>query len=657
MSSAQKIIQAAAGNAAGEGLAVEDVFSTYLYTGNSSTQTITNGIDLDGEGGLVWFKTRNVSFSGSPNHYLIDTERGVQKYLSSEQTAAEGTNANSLTSFNSDGFTVGNAAQVNVYDLASWTFRKAPKFFDVVTYTGDGTAGRTVSHNLGSTPGFIAIKATSASGYSWFCYHRGLGADYRLALNLTNAAGFVSWWDNTEPTSTEFTLGSSAAGNGNGIEYVAYLFAHNDGDGEFGENADQDIIKCGSYTGNGSADGPEIDLGFEPQWLLIKNSDRATDWYIVDNMRGLPVGSTDRVLFPNAANAEENIPQSGFAVTASGFKVEGSSTGYNDSGEDMIYIAIRRGPMKTPEAATEVFKPILSGDATGTQQNTGFPVDMQMLATRISFANAHGVVTRMLGASTTDTEGTAYLITSSTTSVFASGGGSAYSRKWNNEGYEIPSYWNGSSAVVFYNFRRAPGFFDVVAYVGTGSATTVSHNLGVAPEMMIIKSRDVTRNWAVYAGDETDYLVLNKNDSSTDNDNYWNDTAPTSSVFTVGVDTVVNNSSENYIAYLFATLPGISKVGSYTGDGTASQTIDCGFSNGARFVLIKRTDGPGNWIVFDSERGIVAGNDPLLELDTTDAEQSSGDNIDPVSSGFAVTSDYDKNLNANGRPYIFLAIA
>ena len=168
MATKKKMLQAAAGNAGGEALNVEDVFSTYLYTGNSSTQTITNGIDLAGEGGLVWIKDRS---SASNYHSLNDTERGTTKYLSSNRTDAEGTG--DLTAFNSNGFDVRyqQTGYINESggNLASWTFRKAPKFFDVVTYTGDGNDNRTVSHNLGSTPGMVIVKRTSGADSWMFC--------------------------------------------------------------------------------------------------------------------------------------------------------------------------------------------------------------------------------------------------------------------------------------------------------------------------------------------------------------------------------------------------------------------------------------------------------------------------------------------------------
>jgi len=196
----------------------------------------------------------------------------------------------------------------------------------------------------------------------------------------------------------------------------------------------------------------------------------------------------------------------------------------------------------------------------------------------------------------------------------------------------------------------------VVAYTGTGSNTTVTHNLGVIPEMMWVKPRNITDHWHVYHKDSTanNYLLLNENLANVDSDTVWNDTTPTSSVFTVGTNGGVNGNGNNYVAYLFATVSGVSKVGSYTGNG-GTQNIDCGFSSGARFVLIKRTDVSEGWKVHDSTRGIVAGEDPFLELNNTNAENSSFDVIDPYSGGFAVNNFY--GWNGSGGSYIFYAIA
>ena len=178
--------------------------------------------------------------------------------------------------------------------------------------------------------------------------------------------------------------------------------------------------------------------------------------------------------------------------------------------------------------------------------------------------------------------------------------------------------------------------------------------------MMWIKQRNASKDWCVYhslyAG-TNDFLYLNYSNGTINYGNFpWNSTAPTSSVFSLSNNGLVNALNQTYVAYLFASLDGISKVGSYTGDGNSGRVIDCGFSNGARFVLAKSYTHADNWWLFDSERGIVAGNDPRLWLNTTDAEATNADTIDTHSSGFIVNNT-NGELNDTGRSYIFYAIA
>ena len=184
MSKLAKALTAAAGNAGGDNLYVEDVFSTYLYEGNAGTQTITNGIDLAGEGGLVWTKNRD---SASWDNGLTDTERGLGKTLMSNLTAQE-TLASDIYAFNSDGFDLGYATGFGnaIGSNASWTFRKAEKFFDVVTYTGDGTNGRSITHNLGVTPAFMVVKKTSATA-EWAIWHQSVNGGDSYGLFTTAA--------------------------------------------------------------------------------------------------------------------------------------------------------------------------------------------------------------------------------------------------------------------------------------------------------------------------------------------------------------------------------------------------------------------------------------------------------------------------------------
>jgi hypothetical protein len=208
-----------------------------------------------------------------------------------------------------------------------------------------------------------------------------------------------------------------------------------------------------------------------------------------------------------------------------------------------------------------------------------------------------------------------------------------------------------ASTVYSWMWKRAPNYFDVVAYTGTGSAMTVSHNLAAVPEMMWVKSRSNADDWAVYhsALGNTDNLFLNGS-NATASRIYWNNTTPTAIQFSLGDSSKVSNSGTNYIAYLFASLDGVSKVGSVSHTSGTPTNVDCGFSAGARFIILKRYDAVSDWWVFDTERGIAVGNDARLILNTTAAETST-DQIDPYSAGFTIDS-----ARATG-DYIFYAIA
>jgi len=223
------------------------------------------------------------------------------------------------------------------------------------------------------------------------------------------------------------------------------------------------------------------------------------------------------------------------------------------------------------------------------------------------------------------------------------------------------------STWIAWNFKRAPGFFDVVCYEGTNSVKTESHNLGVAPEMMIFKCRDATEHWPVYHKDLTSaghHLLLNLDKDERTSSATWNSTDPTASVFTVGVDNYTNGypggNSKAYVAYLFASCPGVSKVGTYDGDSDSTIPVDCEFTSGARFVLIKRIDDDGDWYLLDSVRGITTGSDdPYLLMNEDDAEVTTADRLDSNTAGFTVRpySDAGGALNEDGGTYIYLAIA
>jgi hypothetical protein len=636
--------KALAGTAGAPKLYVEDVMSCFLYTGNGSTQTITNNIDLSTEGGLVWTKKRA---TGADNNYLFDTARGTNKVLYSDLTNGSDTWANSLTAYNANGFSLGSGGpNTNADTYVSWTFRKAEKFFDVVTWTGNGTAGRTISHNLGSVPGAIFVKQTNASGENWDVYHRSLANNKQLYLNATNAELTTSSWNSTTPTSTVFTVGDGASINANGGTYVAYLFAHDAGG--FGDAGSDNVISCGSFTL--STTTATVDLGYEPQWIMFKRTNSASDWRIYDTMRGWTTDGNDQRLQANVSDAEDALTSS-VKVTSTGFFAQGLGTS-----NSYIYIAIRRGPMKTPTTGTSVFEPVAySGTSTNNRIITSSVTpDLVVWANRDSTGDRYEY-DRLRGSGT--------WLKPNTTGV-ESADGTTYGVQFNKvqtgyqQGTADGGFLNSSSNYVNWLFRRAPGFFDVVCYTGTGSATTVSHNLGVAPELMIVKRRNSAEDWPVLQTNIPTQATLNGTFSGDPpNSSYFGNgtsyVAPTSTVFSVGTNSAVNASGGTYVAYLFASLSGVSKVGSYTGNGS-SVTVTTDFQ--PRFILVKRTNSTGNWIVGDSARGLPTGNDPALFLNSTAAETTGQDWVDVSSTGFTV-NETALNANVNTGTYLYLAIS
>jgi hypothetical protein len=622
---------------------IEEYFSTFLYSGTGAAQTITNGIDFLTKGGLVWYKRR----SGTSDHGLVDTARGMTSgsspILASNLTDSQ-IAVNNYVIANTDGFSFGSDAtgtnaNASGSTYVSWSWAKAPKFFDVVTWTGNGSFPRTIAHALGSQPGCIIAKKTS-SAEDWYVSHRATPNPYvdNLFLNTTAAVSSgAGTFDNVTSTSFETYM------NANGATYVAYLFAHDAGG--FGLTGTDNVISCGSYTGNGSTNGPVIDLGYEPQWVMIKRTSDVSNWGMFDNMRGIPTGSGDAELRANSSAAENSESGNQLDLTATGFQLKETFSGINASGSTYIYIAIRRGPMKVPTTGTSVFD--ISTVSTSSGPVPGpTPTDMTLNKPDYTSPNDWRANDRLRG-----------------------NGLSLFPNTTNAESNENYVYFDFQSGLrlnswpvavaIWYNFKRAPGFFDEVCYTGTGSATTFAHNLGVAPELLIVKKRNGAETWWVLSsllsiGSAT--LRLNGNQNGGGSSAQWNDTFPTSSVFSVGSDSSTNGSGSTYVAYMFATCPGVSKVGSYTGNGT-TQAIACGFTGGARFVLIKRTDNDGDWYVWDSARGIVAGDDPYLLLNSDAAEVTNTDYVDTAATGFEISSTAPAAINASGGSFIFLAVA
>jgi hypothetical protein len=312
--------------------------------------------------------------------------------------------------------------------------------------------------------------------------------------------------------------------------------------------------------------------------------------------------------------------------------------------------------MKVPTSGTSVFSPNAVNVSGGTTVTTGFPVDWQINYHRTVAANYNSAnFDRLRGVSSNTTE-SGQIIWTAKTDAEASFTGTL---GWDNTGFKQTTNLFPNVNNIYWNFRRAPSFFDEVCYTGTGANLTLTHNLTVPPELVIIKARDKVENWVGWSkygpASGSDFLSGNVNDTASFIYTRVIGT-PTATQLTVSSNGETSGSGFKYVAYLFATCAGVSKVGSYTGTATTKQ-IDCGFTGGARFVLIKRTDSTGDWYVWDSARGIVSGNDPYLLLNSTASDVTNTDYIDTYSAGFEISSSAPAAINASSGSFIFLAIA
>jgi hypothetical protein len=319
-----------------------------LYTGRGSSLGVT-GVGFQPD--WVWIKER----SGVTDHGLYDAVRGVTKQIESNTDSAETTEATGLTAFGTDGFTVGALAQLNTsadtYVAWNWKANGAgvsntagtisstvsvstTSGFSIVTYTGNGIVGATVGHGLGVTPSMFFIKGRSNVD-NWHVYHASLGNTGGLFLNLTSAF-LVStfFWNNTSPSSTVFTLSSGSSNNSSGVTYVAYCFAPVAGYSAFG-----------SYTGNGSADGPFVFTGFRPAYVLVKRSNDVADWAVWDTTRD-SFNVMDSILIPNTSAAEATNAAYNVDALSNGFKVRNTATSFNGSGSTFVFMAFASNPFK-----------------------------------------------------------------------------------------------------------------------------------------------------------------------------------------------------------------------------------------------------------------------------------------------------------------------
>ena len=337
-------------------------FQTALWTGNNTTQAITNDGNSDLQPDLVWLKMR--SAEASQSHRWTDSTRGVTKSLSSNNTNAEATEATGLTAFSSDGFTLGGAGGYNgnARTYAGWQWKanggttasntdgsitstvqaNTTAGFSIVTYTGNGSTGATVGHGLSDALATIILKRRvddgSGNNFNWQVWHKSITDDHRGALNTNGAFGSPSdlVFDTSANTTSVLGLGFNNTSNQSSKTYVAYCFAEKQG-----------YSKFGSYEGSSNADGPFIYTGFKPSWIMIKNIDAAEHWIIQDTARS-PHNLMQAQLMPSLSDAEFTGAYNQIDSVSNGFKLRSGDSRTNAS-NTYIYMAFAESPFVSSE--------------------------------------------------------------------------------------------------------------------------------------------------------------------------------------------------------------------------------------------------------------------------------------------------------------------
>ena len=686
-----------------------DHFAVVTYTGTSATQSIT-GVGFQPD--FVWIKHRN----GTGNHNLFDSVRGTGKQLYSNLADGEGDFATSgLTAFGTDGFTLGNSANsdanISSNTYVAWCWKAGGTAssntdgtitasvsanqtagFSVATYTGTG-ANASFGHGLGAVPAMCIVKSRDAT-QSWWVWHKAFGNNVDANNNMIELNGSGGKYPGDDVfrgfTSTVVNIGADTGSNTSGDDYVAYTFAEKSG-----------YTKIDSYTGNGLAAGPEVDLGFRPAFLLVK-ADASADWQMFDSQRRSDDGML--LLRANYTPGGETDPGT-LVFTNNGFRIISSDADVNGSGTTYLYLALSESfvsgdykelntanlPAPDIKNGADYFNTVLYTGSGGTQSVTGvgFQSDLVWMKRRSGdYSHALCDVVRgtaqdtTLASNTTDNEAANSngYVSSFDSDGFTVAGGSSISNpnQATNQSGETYVAWNwlaggsGSSntaGTITSTVSASPSSgFSIVSWTGDGSASaTVGHGLGVVPALVIAKSRDSAEAWMVKHKDLASNYVLElaATNAASDatgfsNGSLGNLTSNTTFGFVSGSSGIdsINKSGEDIIAYCFAEVESYSRIGVYTGNGsTDGPYITTSFT--PSWVMLKRSDSSGtDWIIQDAARSTYNVVDDILRANTNQAEASGNSNyyIDFLSNGIKLRTS-SAAWNASGGTYVFACFA
>ena len=776
MSKIARSMQQAAAGAGGKPLQVNEVFNITNYYGNGGTKIINTGLDMT-EGGMVMISK---PFADSM-YYYFDTERSVNQVMKigrGEYTGSSGSDyqtnnysgtdgksttlSGTLTSFNDNGFTLGSSGEVNTaatgldHLYTAISFRRAPYFFDVIKYTGNGTQGRQIPHQLLQKPGMIWIKPMSVAE-EFRVYHRAFNQTVNSNLSGTiDGQGFgqmaqntwTSGWDgfnSTPPTSTHMTVGGPASNyqhNANGTEYIAYLFGHTDSgtsDATFlSNNKDIPKIQCHYYMGNGSSShlsGPTVTTSWRPQFYLWKNTSDSGSMFMVDKYTGMNNISDDPNDYARTLHAKTKRDFSqnnqNFVTMTQGsgtFKIGYNGGSANDkhigkSGHSVVYMAIRddEGTEIPTSNSPVIFTSNIFGSNSGgnPEWNNGHRVDTALtqqpalaVGKTMPVDRNTALHSQFMGVYATDLRITS---NGNNLSQQVHNGSNLSQKQVFKAGFfpttylhDLGSGFNSSNDYGFGFWTKRKGFHSFESYIGNNSANrSIPTSLGVKPEFVIV--RPVTGSAVKYAypmvfhknmgdgvaAEANDYYMnFGDNEPRMLKTDFWSSTSydswSTAGVANYGVsymyvgnetlispntDGKVNDSGHEYLMWLWATVPGVSKVGAYQSNNTSSVSVDCGFTSTSSnmTVLIKNMTRRQPWIfaTVDSngtnermtQLQYVAGNDSDNSGSATgNALVTNGlttfidneNHIVKTSNGFQVTGT-NAQVNYSTDRYIFVA--
>lgn len=666
-------------------------------SGGSESVTMSNIPKID----FLWAKNTNNTGSTTHDHSIFDSIRTNGWRVRTNDTGAQNDYSANFTLNGNNSYTVNNDAMnqanstwvafaaslpnVNATNTngSIQSSTKANSFMSAFTYAGTGV-DETVGHGLELAPDMVIYKRTNGVD-GWKVYNRTIGASGLLELNTTGATTTVGYWGNTHPDSSVVTLSDGGGFNTSGGEYVAYAFTSVEG-----------VCKVGSYEGDGSTSNSTV-TGFEPQWILIKRTDVAANWTIYDNKR-----DSGMTLYPDTSGVEDGPIAMSF--NSDGFTIKHNNDRVNNAVGTYIYLAIGKNAVTNTLNKTtfqhERSGLVSTGDkivatVSGTKTeltpssivesvgsklgaNSEFEVKLDSITTGtptvVTFENLTAVdfcISKARNQAfswnwSDSVRGSNELLVSNNTNaettlvdrINFSGNSVEYKDFSTSDivayGVELPILDSNNTAGSIPSVTRTAtsGFMSIISYNGTGGAGTLGHGLSSVPDLVIYKNRDSVSDWVVIpkiieGSASPSILQLNSTAALNDatNGSMYN---MTSTTLNLTGASAWNNGTDNHIAYAFTSIPGVCKVGSYSGNAGNNPITGLGFEPG--WVMVKRTDGSGTWTITDNQRGSMA-----LLANVSDAESDYG--VQFTSDGFTLTTA-STGSNASGtNNYIYLAIA